>query len=110
MQQLNGTQLTPCLPRLNTNVRGSGFLEESVPSTTCVRFFFCRCKQHSGTEHQLQAAAAATAPLSAAKSKVSVYRCARYRFLIMCEPTLRVLAMLQSYESARTGFRCASRD
>ena len=32
---------TPCFPRLNTKVRGSGFLAESVPSVTCVRFFFC---------------------------------------------------------------------
>jgi hypothetical protein len=32
---------TPCLPRLNTNVRGSGFFAVSVPSATWVRFFFC---------------------------------------------------------------------
>ena len=30
----------PCLPRRNTNVRGSGFLAVSAPSATCVRFFF----------------------------------------------------------------------
>jgi hypothetical protein len=72
-----GQLLTPCFPRLNTKVRGSGFLLGSLPSSTCVLFLRCGHKLVVSPTSQAQALA----------PEVLLLPC-------ITAPTLRVLPMV----------------
>jgi hypothetical protein len=78
---------TECLPRRNTKELGSPFLAGSGVSTTCVRFFLCKCRAES---HQRQATAKTlVTPNGGRRSRLCCYATQAMHIVI----TLRVFAM-----------------